>query len=284
VCVERVAARQGLGVGDVERGPGDPAIVECVQQRGLVDQAAPAHVDHVDAGLDAGQGPGAEEMPRRGGGRRGDDKMVGGRQHLREAAPFHRRQRRRGIGAPDEPHQHAEGERPSRHLGGDAAGADQPQRPALEPTEVGHGPPLRRFAHPHVRQLLLECQHGRQHELGDRYGAGTAAAGERHLVGEDLDREPVDTRRQRVHPAHAPRHHVGEVGCAPGEREQNLALHSVGDGSIRRHVHHPRVDDAGDDPLRGVAAEVVQDRRRVGGGAHLRSRVPPRPGRRPPAA
>jgi hypothetical protein len=125
------------------------------------------------------------------------------------------------------------------------------------------------FVHPHVGQLLLEREHGRQHELGDGHGAGAPAAGERHVVRQRLEREPVDAGRQRVHPVHAERHNIAEVRRAPREREQNLAPDVVGRGPVRRHVHHPRARDGADDALGSVAAEVVQDGGRVGVRAHL---------------
>ena len=50
VGVEGVAGGQRLGLDHVERGPGHAPVVERPQQRVLVDQRTPGHVDQVDAG------------------------------------------------------------------------------------------------------------------------------------------------------------------------------------------------------------------------------------------
>jgi hypothetical protein len=83
MVIQRMAGRQRLGVGDVERGARELAGVQGGDQGRLVDQGAPADVDQVQPPFGAGQHLGIDHVPRFGGGGRGDHEVVA----LREQSP-----------------------------------------------------------------------------------------------------------------------------------------------------------------------------------------------------
>ena len=179
--VQPVARRQGLGVDHVERRQGNPSVVEGGEQGVLVDQGTPGDVDQVRPGLHVASVAVVEEVrrsrrwparrPRRGRSgratRRGQDRRllpVCGRDDRCGGSPrtsMSKASARRATAVPMAP-------RPTTR-------ASCPSRPPSDAAFHAR----RRFANPGLGQMLLEGQHGGQHELGDRRSARAPRAGER---------------------------------------------------------------------------------------------------------
>ncbi len=104
------------------------------------------------------------------------------------------------IGAPQPEHLHVERERPFGDGGTDGPEADDTERLSVEAPERCHVPFRRRLPNPGFGEALLEGEHGREHELGDRRSARALRAGHRP-AGERVEREAVDTGPEDVDPS-----------------------------------------------------------------------------------
>jgi hypothetical protein len=125
VAPERVAVGQGLGVGDVEGGAPDPALVERPHEVGGHDVPAPGHIDQpgvVGHGVELGSGDDALRL--RGKGQR-HHHAVGVGQGLVQAVEADRAGRplQRLGPAPHDRRFHIEGLEQAEELLGDATGA-----------------------------------------------------------------------------------------------------------------------------------------------------------------
>ena len=108
---------------------------------------------------------------------------------------------RRGGAAADGGHLHVEGQGPTGHRGADGSQADQAEGATLESAQLRGVPRVRRLGDPRLGQLLLEGQHGGQHELGDGRRRRAPRAGE-DPVAQHVEGEPVDAGAQDVDPPH----------------------------------------------------------------------------------
>ena len=166
----------------------------------------------------------AEDVPGRRRSRRGDHDVVGRRDELGAASRRSPRRRlpaaRQSAGRPARACRRA-----GRARATAVAMAPKPNSPSVRPCSAPRAPRLQpsaggRWIHASGRPLL-EGQHHRQHPLSDRHGAAAARAGEQ-LVGEHVQRERVDAGADHVHPAHAARQHLRQVGARPRVGEQHL--------------------------------------------------------------
>ena len=167
------------------------------------------------------------------------------------------RERARRERAPGGDHAHPERERARRDRGSDAAQAHEAEGASVQTTQLRPRPVLRRLVEPHAGHVLLEREHGGQHELGDRHRARPPGAGH-GAARVHLGREAVDAGPEVVHPAHAARCELGQCR-RPVHGQQHLALDRRVDLAVGRHlddvdVGH-RVPDGRGDP----APELAED-------------------------
>jgi hypothetical protein len=266
---ERVVHVDRLLLEHVERRAGDPAAVDRLGQRRLVDNAPARGVDHDCRRLHQAELAPADQPQRLGGARRVDRDHVRGRQQRLEG---HRPRDVRVV-------------RLDRHLpalealldgAGDPAVGDQADRLAPQQRRGGRRPPL---AGPDRRLLALELQEQRHHEHDRRLGHADddrvrRAVGDQDAErGRRLDVDVVDPDdRAADHPEarrraeHLGRERLGRL------RDDRVRFAEEGGDLVRRPLAALAPLEL-DDVVAGGPQPPVQpgDRRKLGRHHHLRS-------------
>ena len=250
---QRAVGRQRLDLEDVQRGAGEVAAAQRLDQRGLVHDRPAGDVDQLAARLHRGQHLGVHQVPGLLGQRGADHQVVGGRHHVVEGAGPDAELGRGGqrrvprVAADDV---HPECGTADRDRAADAAQADHAhhlaaQRLALD-LEPGAGPD--RGVHPvqpagehqdeagrDIRHLVAEHARGVGHRDAEPGGGLLVdAVGADAPLGEDLQ------------PRRGLEHRGGEHVVADDHAvDLRHDLEQLGLGELLHHLGHHQLDVPG---------------------------------------